>query len=94
MICARNGTVTVTSPAVLAISGTKEASHNFGKEWRGEGTESQSQNSLVGSFRGSCRTQRDPHILLDQMIFMQALANRSWPWRTDSGARKVEHEIV
>jgi hypothetical protein len=38
-------------------------------------------------------THSAPHILLDHMMFTQALVNGLLPWRIDSGAIKVEHEI-
>lgn len=37
--------------------------------------------------------ERDPHILLDHILFTQALVDDSLSWRIDAGAGKVEHEI-
>lgn len=36
---------------------------------------------------------RDPHILLDHILFTQGLVNGSLPWRIDAHAGSVEHEI-
>jgi hypothetical protein len=36
---------------------------------------------------------RDPHILLDHILFTQALVDGSLPWRVDAHAGKVEHEV-
>jgi hypothetical protein len=37
--------------------------------------------------------ERDPHILLDHILFTQGLVNGSLPWNIDAHAGKVEHEI-
>lgn len=36
---------------------------------------------------------RDPHILLDHIMFTQGLVNGTLPWRINSHAGKVEHEV-
>jgi hypothetical protein len=36
---------------------------------------------------------RDPHILLDHILFTQGLVDGTLPWRIDAHAGKVEHEI-
>jgi hypothetical protein len=36
---------------------------------------------------------RDPHILLDHILFTQGLVNGSLPWKINEGAGKVEHEL-
>lgn len=36
---------------------------------------------------------RDPHILLDHILFTQGLVDGSLPWRVSDHAGKVEHEI-
>jgi endonuclease/exonuclease/phosphatase family metal-dependent hydrolase len=37
--------------------------------------------------------RRDPHILLDHILFTQGLVNGSLPWKIDAHAGKIEHEI-
>ena len=44
-------------------------------------------------FKDFVDPQREPHILLDHIMFTQPLVNGSLPWRIDSGAGKVEHEV-
>ena len=44
-------------------------------------------------FRDFVQPKRDPHILLDHILFTQGLVDGSLPWRIDAHAGKVEHEI-
>jgi hypothetical protein len=44
-------------------------------------------------FRDFVEPERDPHILLDHILFTQGLVNGSLPWKIDAHAGKVEHEI-
>lgn len=36
---------------------------------------------------------RDPHILLDHIMFTQGLVNGSLPWKVEEKAGKIEHEV-
>jgi hypothetical protein len=44
-------------------------------------------------FRDFVDPTRDPHILLDHILFTQGLVDGSLPWRVGSHAGLVEHEI-
>ncbi|HWS55225.1 MAG TPA: endonuclease/exonuclease/phosphatase family protein [Pyrinomonadaceae bacterium] len=44
-------------------------------------------------FKDFVEPERDPHILLDHIMFTQGLVNGSLPWQIESRAGKVEHEI-
>jgi hypothetical protein len=44
-------------------------------------------------FKDFVEPTRDPHILLDHILFTQGLVNGSLPWRVAAHAGKVEHEI-
>lgn len=44
-------------------------------------------------FKDFVDSDRDPHILLDHIMFTQGLVNDSLPLRVDSHAGKIEHEI-
>ena len=44
-------------------------------------------------FKDFVDPDRDPHILLDHILFTQGLVDGSLPWRIDAHAGKVEHEI-
>ncbi len=44
-------------------------------------------------FQDFITPERDPHILLDHIMFTQSLVNGSKPFEVASGAGKVEHEI-
>ncbi|HSL82135.1 MAG TPA: endonuclease/exonuclease/phosphatase family protein [Thermoanaerobaculia bacterium] len=45
------------------------------------------------TFKDFVQPERDPHILLDHILFTQPLVNGSLPWRIDAHAGLVEHEI-
>jgi len=44
-------------------------------------------------FKDFIDPSRDPHILLDHILFTQGLVDGSLPWKIDEGAGKVCHEI-
>jgi hypothetical protein len=44
-------------------------------------------------FRDFVDPGRDPHILLDHILFTQGLVDGSLPWEVKAHAGKVEHEI-
>jgi hypothetical protein len=44
-------------------------------------------------FKDFVQPQRDPHILLDHILFTQGLVNGSLPWKIEAHAGKVEHEV-
>ena len=44
-------------------------------------------------FKDFVDPERDPHILLDHIMFTQGLVSGSLPWKIDAHAGKVEHEI-
>jgi hypothetical protein len=45
------------------------------------------------NFKDFVDPERDPHILLDHIMFTQGLVNGSLPWEVEAHAGKVEHEI-
>jgi endonuclease/exonuclease/phosphatase family metal-dependent hydrolase len=44
-------------------------------------------------FEDFVEPERDPHILLDHILFTQGLVDGSLPWKIESHAGKVEHEV-
>ncbi len=44
-------------------------------------------------FKDFVQPERDPLILLDHILFTQGLVDGSLPWKIESHAGKVEHEI-
>lgn len=44
-------------------------------------------------FRDFVEPERDPHILIDHILFTQGLVDGSLPWKIEARAGKVEHEI-
>ena len=44
-------------------------------------------------FKDFVQPERDPHILLDHILFTQGLVDGSLPWKIESHAGKVEHEV-
>lgn len=44
-------------------------------------------------FRDFVQPERDPHILLDHILFTQGLVDGSLPWKIEANAGKVEHEV-
>jgi endonuclease/exonuclease/phosphatase family metal-dependent hydrolase len=44
-------------------------------------------------FKDFVQPERDPHILLDHILFTQGLVNGSLPWKIEPRAGKVEHEV-
>ncbi len=44
-------------------------------------------------FKDFVQPERDPHILLDHILFTQGLVDGSLPWKIGPGAGKVEHEV-
>jgi endonuclease/exonuclease/phosphatase family metal-dependent hydrolase len=45
------------------------------------------------NFKDFVDPTRDPHILLDHILFTQGLVDGTLPWKIDAHAGKVEHEI-
>jgi hypothetical protein len=44
-------------------------------------------------FRDFVEPERDPHILIDHILFTQGLVDGTLPWKIEERAGKVEHEI-
>lgn len=44
-------------------------------------------------FKDFVEPERDPHILLDHILFTQGLVDGSLPWKIEAHAGRVEHEI-
>lgn len=44
-------------------------------------------------FRDFVEPERDPHILIDHILFTQGLVDGTLPWKIEQRAGKVEHEI-